>query len=30
MYLSHPCISEYIKTGAISEANLRNLQEAIK
>jgi hypothetical protein len=30
MYLSHPCISEYIKTGAISEDNLKNLQESIK
>ena len=30
MYLSHPCISEYIKTGAISYVNLKNLQEAIK
>jgi hypothetical protein len=30
MYLSHPCISEYIKTGAISEEKLKNLQEAIK
>ena len=30
MYLSHMCISEYIKTGAISEDNLKNLQESIK
>jgi hypothetical protein len=30
MYLSHPCISEYIKTGAISEENLNVLKEAIK
>ena len=30
MYLSHMCISEYIKSGAISEENLRLLQECVK
>ena len=30
MYLSHFCISEYIKTGSISEANLNNLKQAIE
>ena len=30
MYLSHFCISEYIKTGFISEANLNNLKQAIE
>jgi hypothetical protein len=29
MYLSHLCISEYIKNGFISEANLNNLKKAI-
>jgi hypothetical protein len=30
MYLSHFCISEYIKTGSISETNLNNLKKAIE
>ena len=30
MYLSHPCISEYIKTGSVSEANLNILKKAIQ
>jgi hypothetical protein len=30
MYLSHPCISEYIKTGYISEANLNILKKSIQ
>ena len=30
MYLSHPCISEYIKTGSISETNLNILKKAIQ
>jgi hypothetical protein len=30
MYLSHPCISEYIKTGFISEANLNILKKSIQ
>ena len=29
MYLSHPCISEYIKTGSVSETNLNILKKAI-
>jgi hypothetical protein len=29
MYLSHPCISEYIKTGSILDANLNILKELI-
>ena len=29
MYLSHPCISEYIKTGSISESNLNIFKESI-
>ena len=29
MYLSHPCISEYLKTGSISDANLNILKKAI-
>ena len=29
MYLSHPCISEYIKTGSVSDANLNILKKAI-
>ena len=29
MYLSHPCISEYIKTGSVSETNLNILKESI-
>jgi hypothetical protein len=29
MYLSHPCISEYIKTGFVSDANLNILKKAI-
>ncbi len=29
MYLSHPCISEYIKTGSVSEANINILKKAI-
>ncbi len=30
MYLSHPCISEYLKTGSISETNLNILKKAIQ
>lgn len=30
MYLSHLCISEYIKNGCISETNLNNLKKAIQ
>ena len=30
MYLSHPCISEYIKTGSVSETNLNILKKAIQ
>lgn len=30
MYLSHPCISEYIKTGSVSDANLNILKKAIQ
>ena len=29
MYLSHPCISEYLETGKISEKNIRNLRAII-
>jgi hypothetical protein len=29
MYLSHPCISEYLETGQISEKNIRNLRAII-
>ena len=29
MYLSHPSISEYIKTGSVSETNLNILKESI-
>jgi hypothetical protein len=29
MYLSHPCISEYLNSGSISEANLNILKESI-
>jgi hypothetical protein len=29
LYLSHPCISEYIKTGSISDANLNILKKTI-
>ena len=29
MYLSHPCISEYIKTGSVSETKLNILKESI-
>jgi hypothetical protein len=29
MYLSHPCISEYLETGQISETNIRNLRAVI-
>jgi hypothetical protein len=29
MYLSHPCISEYIKTGSVSDANLNILKKTI-
>ena len=30
IYLSHPCISEYIKTGSVSETNLNILKKAIQ
>jgi hypothetical protein len=30
LYLSHPCISEYIKIGSVSEANLKILKKAIQ
>ena len=30
LYLSHPCISEYIKTGSVSEANLSILKKTIQ
>jgi len=30
LYLSHPCISEYLKTGSVSEANLNILKKAIQ
>ena len=29
LYLSHPCISEYIKNGSISDANLNIFKKAI-
>ncbi len=29
LYLSHPCISEYIKNGSISDANLNILKKTI-
>ena len=29
MYLSHPCISEYLETGKISKKNIRNLRAII-
>jgi hypothetical protein len=29
MYLSHPCISEYLETGQISEKNIKNLRFVI-
>jgi len=29
MYVSHPCISEYLETGKISEKNIRNLRAII-
>jgi len=29
LYLSHPCISEYIKNGSISDANLNILKDSI-